>query len=290
MSKLRFTPKGEKIVNDYISNAKKKKEEILKNRFRYYHDENDDTKIPTSNDILLDIRWEEEGTIFWDDPEGPCYRAVWPVTKTYDAGILRLKLDEDFEIPDDNTSDDTSDQEHMNMRYMLVSVTRRELDIIESFHPTQEKAYEAMMEDILISTSYESEEEIRSDAEEGKCGLSDNDAWAETMQFGTCSWKIIELPVPQKMFVYKQYNDEYAYGEEDIQVFPDKDDAIAELRKDVEAHYGVPWKYVPFKVSKILGEEAIDSFEPDYVVIGLPGEAALHWIIEEKETKITKRQ
>ena len=177
MSKLRFTPKGEKIVNDYISNAKKKKEEILKNRFRYYHDENDDTKIPTSNDILLDIRWEEEGTIFWDDPEGPCYRAVWPVTKTYDAGILRLKLDEDFEIPDDNTSDDTSDQEHMNMRYMLVSVTRSELDIIESFHPTQEKAYEAMMEDILISTSYESEEEIRSDAEEGKCGLSDNDAW-----------------------------------------------------------------------------------------------------------------
>ena len=73
-------------------------------------------------------------------------------------------------------------------------------------------------------------------------------------------------------------------------MFPDKDDAIAELRKDVEAHYGVPWKYVPFKVSKILGEEAIDSFEPDYVVIGLPGEAALHWIIEEKETKITKRQ
>lgn len=288
MSKLRFTPKGEKIVNDYISNAKKKKEEILKNRARYHYDENDSTRIPTPEDILRDIEEEEEGTIFWDVPEGPCYRAVWSVTETYDAGVLCLKLDEDFGIPDDDTSD--QEDNDMSMRYMLVSVTRGELDIIESFHPTQEKAYEAMVKDILISTSYESEEELRSDAEEGKCGLSDNDAWAETKQFGTGSWKIIELPLPQKVFVYKQYNDEYAYGEEVIQVFPNKADAMAELRKDVEAYYGVPWKYVPFKVSKDWDEDAVSSFEPDYVVIGPRGDGTLHWIIEEKEAIKAKEE
>lgn len=283
MQKLRFTRKGKKIVNGYIVSMREKREKILKNPNRYNVGEDDDIRIPTPDDILRDIEEEEEGNIFWDDPDGPCYRATWPVTNAYDAGPLWLRLDEDFEIPDEITASESIQEKNDVMRYILASVTRDELDITESFYPTYEKAREAMVQDILLLTAYSSEEEIQSDAEKGRCGLSDNDAWAESRQFGTCSWKIIELPAPQRVYVYKQYNDEYAYGEEDIQVFTDKKTAMDSLRQDVEGYFDIPWKYVLFKISKDWGEDAVSSFEPDNVVIGPRGDGTLYWVIEEKK-------
>ena len=53
---------------------------------------------------------------------------------------------------------------------------------------------EKMVDDIIISTPYESLEEIEAAAKAGECGFSDTETWAETHQFGTCQWKIVEIP------------------------------------------------------------------------------------------------
>jgi len=78
--------------------------------------------------------------------------------------------------------------------FELISVTRLELEICESFYPTKEEARAAMIEDIIISTEYETLEEIIDAADADLCGFSDDDAWAETNQFGTGQWKIVEVP------------------------------------------------------------------------------------------------
>ena len=81
--------------------------------------------------------------------------------------------------------------------YELISVTREELEIVESFYQTREEAREAMLEDILISTPYESLDEIIEEADAGLCGFSDDEAWAETNQNGTGQWKIVKVPEPE---------------------------------------------------------------------------------------------
>lgn len=78
--------------------------------------------------------------------------------------------------------------------YILISVTRNELDICESFHKTQEDARKAMVEDMLLMTNYETIDDIIDDADAGFCGFSDNDAWAETKSCGTAQWKIVQIP------------------------------------------------------------------------------------------------
>ena len=86
-------------------------------------------------------------------------------------------------------------------RFQLISVTRSELEIVESFYDTHEEAHKAMIEDILISTPYESLEEIIEDADAGLCGFSDDEAWAETNQSGTGQWKIVEIPAQKSIRV-----------------------------------------------------------------------------------------
>lgn len=285
-----LTKKGKKLVNAYIDEMKEKKEKIIAHAkllgLRY--DPDDETRIPSPEDILRDIEEGENGHIDWKDHRSPCYRAVWPVTNRYDADrTLCLRMEEDFEIPDseDEQPADPAGTEGP-MRYALISVTREEMDIVESYYRTSKDAFDAMIEDMLISTAYSSKEEIVAAAAKGECGLSANDAWAKTRQFGTGTWKIIELPAsaPHKVYVYKQYNDEYAYGEEDIQVFiDDKVGAEAKLREDAESYFGVPWKYIPFKATWDWDESAVRSFRPDYLVICPYGENSLHWIIEEKD-------
>ncbi len=78
--------------------------------------------------------------------------------------------------------------------YQLISVSREDLEIATSIHPTKEAAINAMIADIILQTNYESLEDIVKAAEDGECGFSENDAWAETNQFGTGTWKIEELP------------------------------------------------------------------------------------------------
>ena len=82
--------------------------------------------------------------------------------------------------------------------FALISVTRLELDICESFYETREEAVNAMADDIILMTEYRSLEEIVEDANRGLCGFSDFDAWAETREFDTGQWKIVEIPEQAK--------------------------------------------------------------------------------------------
>ena len=77
--------------------------------------------------------------------------------------------------------------------FALISVTRDELDICESFHKTKEAAKQAMIDDIILMTNYTSEKEIKEASKTDECGFTDTEAWAETKQFGTGQWKIIDL-------------------------------------------------------------------------------------------------
>ncbi|MBO5550422.1 MAG: hypothetical protein J5966_00555, partial [Lachnospiraceae bacterium] len=61
---------------------------------------------------------------------------------------------------------------------------------------TREEAREAMLEDILRSSSYESLDEIIEGANAGFCGFSADEAWAET-ESGTGQWKIVKVPEPE---------------------------------------------------------------------------------------------
>ncbi len=78
--------------------------------------------------------------------------------------------------------------------FQLISVTRSELDIVTSLYATKKEAIDAMVEDMIISTPYESLDEIVDAANSGECGFSDDESWAETNQHGTGEWKIVELP------------------------------------------------------------------------------------------------
>ena len=82
--------------------------------------------------------------------------------------------------------------------YILISVTGSEFDIVTSFYDTKEQAHNAMIEDIIFSTSYKGLDEITKDANAGLCGFSDDGSWAETNWNGVKHWKIEELPEKTK--------------------------------------------------------------------------------------------
>lgn len=87
------------------------------------------------------------------------------------------------------------------MRYELISVTRNELNITESFFPTKKDAINAMVEDMKTSCGFKSIEEIIDAANSGTAGFSDDEAWAETCDQGTGQWKIVELPLQKSQYV-----------------------------------------------------------------------------------------
>ena len=78
--------------------------------------------------------------------------------------------------------------------FILMSVTRDELSISENFCATKQEAVDAMVKDILLMTNYASLDEIIKASENDEAGFSDDEAWAETKQFGTGQWKIVEVP------------------------------------------------------------------------------------------------
>ena len=80
-----------------------------------------------------------------------------------------------------------------------------------------------------------------------------------------------------KVFVYKVYCDEYAYGEEQIEVYRNREDAIAKLKSDVEKEYGMKFEEIPSSIG--LSED--DTFEEDYVSIQNGDGGAFFWIVEE---------
>lgn len=83
-----------------------------------------------------------------------------------------------------------------------------------------------------------------------------------------------------KVHVYKEYYDNYAYGEEIIRVFEDRDEAEKYLKKRVEQNFETEWENVPQVAGIDLHE---DTFEKDYVSI-CDGNGTAFWIIESYET------
>lgn len=75
---------------------------------------------------------------------------------------------------------------------ILISVTKGEMEIFDSKYPNKEAAYNAMVEDIIISTRYNSLEEIKEAAKSGECDISEDGAMAMTNQFGEGLWKIVD--------------------------------------------------------------------------------------------------
>lgn len=88
----------------------------------------------------------------------------------------------------------------------------------------------------------------------------------------------------EKIYVYKEYCDENAYGEEKIVIFENKKDAEAYLKESVEYAYGIAWK----RIQSELELTESDTFEPDFVSISSDGLTS-YWIIEEKEITPSKR-
>lgn len=80
-----------------------------------------------------------------------------------------------------------------------------------------------------------------------------------------------------KVYVYKEYCDECAYGEEIIKVFANKVDAEAFLKNEVETYYGMEWNEIE---GNNVDED--DLFDTDYVSID-SGQGVLFWIVEEQE-------
>ena len=78
--------------------------------------------------------------------------------------------------------------------YILISVTKLELEICEAFYKTKKEAHDAMIKGIMQVTDYKTLEEIIDAANAGNAGFSDGDAWAETKQSGIGQWKIIHVP------------------------------------------------------------------------------------------------
>lgn len=269
-----LTEKGKENVKRYIRELEAKRKDILDAG----KDSADETTIPTEEDILSDVSLMG---INWDDPDGPCYYNGWGVTDNHEADApILLKLGRDLIIEDDAP------------KYELLSVTRSELEITESFYRTKDEAIQAMVDDIIISTPYENIEEIKAASQAGECGFSDTEAWAESHQFGTSQWKIVEIgkgsacegqpresTIPAAVYLYKQYRDDYSYDEEMIMVFPDKQSAENQLRSDVEDHFLTKWDDIP----EAYAFNSDDVFQSDCVKYYIEGKAAtLHWIIEER--------
>ena len=80
-----------------------------------------------------------------------------------------------------------------------------------------------------------------------------------------------------RIFVYKEYNDDLAYGEELIKVFASKKTAEAELKARVEKCFGAPWNEVKNRAGQI------DTVTADYVsVVSDDGDVSF-FIVEEHD-------
>lgn len=78
----------------------------------------------------------------------------------------------------------------------------------------------------------------------------------------------------KKVFVYKEYCDRDAYGEELIEVYADKKTAENRLKRSVEGHFRQKWEKIP----ELFTED--DTFMPDYVSFN-DGDAMSFWAVEE---------
>lgn len=87
--------------------------------------------------------------------------------------------------------------------------------------------------------------------------------------------------------VYKEYNDEYAYGDEIVCVYQEKEDAKAHLKSQVEKHFKKSWDELEKpQVREELGFTENDNFGDEYVSL-YNGNSCLFWVVDEQE--VTKK-
>lgn len=81
----------------------------------------------------------------------------------------------------------------------------------------------------------------------------------------------------KKVYVYKEYCDKDAYGEEIIKVYARKEKAKTRLKERVECEYNLSFA----EIQKEIAEED-DTVSDTYVSIH-NGDGTTFWIVEEKE-------
>ena len=80
---------------------------------------------------------------------------------------------------------------------------------------------------------------------------------------------------PEKVYVYKEYDEDLPYGEGKIEVYAEKSLAEKRLRRSVEEYFTEKWDDIP----GILGKG--DIFSPDHVSYS-DCNSTIFWIVEEK--------
>ena len=85
-----------------------------------------------------------------------------------------------------------------------------------------------------------------------------------------------EMEAANKVFVYKEYFDRDAYGEELVEVYADQKTAEERLKRRVEGHFKKKWEKIP----ELFTED--DILLPDHVTF-CDGDAMAFWTVEEHE-------
>jgi hypothetical protein len=78
--------------------------------------------------------------------------------------------------------------------FILISVTKLELEINTSYHNSEKEAIDAMAQDIIMMTEYKSLDDLIDASNSGESYFSDDGACFETKQYGTGQWKIEKIP------------------------------------------------------------------------------------------------
>ena len=86
-----------------------------------------------------------------------------------------------------------------------------------------------------------------------------------------------EMKKTMNVYVYKEFCDGDAYGEEIIEVYENKEDALKRLREQVEKYCDCSFEDIPTKFD--LGDE--DTVKEDYVSMYV-GKGVMFWAVEEK--------
>lgn len=79
------------------------------------------------------------------------------------------------------------------------------------------------------------------------------------------------------VYVYKEFLDSEAYGEEIIEVYESREDALKKLRERVEEYCECSFKDIPTKFDLDDGDEVKEDYVSMYV-----GNGVAFWIVEEK--------
>ena len=87
-----------------------------------------------------------------------------------------------------------------------------------------------------------------------------------------------------KVYVYKEFNDSYAYGEELIEVYAKREDAIAKLKKQVEEHFDNEYTFDQLLANddtgKYIWDPNDDQMSDNYVSLNESGDG-IFFIVEE---------